>query len=365
MSNFNATRDEIVAAAQNFAESMNDQNAIEHHGIKGMRWGVRNTETLRKYGLLKGASKGRDAVKKTANAIAISLKAAGGTVKKASAATVASVKKTASAKASAVKNVAAKKVQAEADKRVKKKEAAKQEAEYRKELGMSKRQFEKLREKTLKSHDPSVIAKGMHTLTDAELKAKIQRLETEGKVAKMATVQKQDRAATRKAQFEAIKSSPVYDIINAPLKNAAQALIFESITKQGLKPILDQRVSTYAKKSKDKFDIKNKQGNAWKEYQQERTDKAVRDYERKLEKQQKRSEVRTEKKAAKYANELSKQRRREEKVHEVSVKLNRDINRYNRQNERYTRVLNQGKVRNAQASLDAQANDLVERFKAS
>lgn len=64
--------------------------------------------------------------------------------------------------------------------RVKKSKRA--EAKRKAEAAKLKRSQEKLRKQALESHDPEVVAKGMHLLTDEELGMKIKRLTEEHKV---------------------------------------------------------------------------------------------------------------------------------------------------------------------------------------
>lgn len=232
MSNVNATKLEIVAAAHNFAESMSDQNAVGHSGVKGMKWGVWNDETKRKYGLgAKTKAKftgGTDAAKSLLSRAASKI----------------------NAKVSAKKSAIASSVEA---KRQKKAELKAQ----RKELGMSRKDFDKLRETTLKSHDPRVIAKGMHTLTDDELKSKIKRLQEEDKIAKMATTREKSRHEINKTRNEALNANPIIsigkDVASGFLKDSVKELGFNTIVKKGVQPPLEQRVTYAADQAQKKF----------------------------------------------------------------------------------------------------------------
>ena len=147
---------------------------MEHHGTKGMKWGVWNAETRRKYlgGMRKAAG------------------AAASKVSKAAKAKVEDAKEQHKANAVAREEV----------------------RQQRKELGMTRKKYDKLRETTLKSHDPRVVARGMKTLTDKELDAKLERLRKEEQVSRMATDMTKRKSEASKARSEAIKANPLYGI---------------------------------------------------------------------------------------------------------------------------------------------------------
>lgn len=71
---------------------MNDQPIyLAHHGVKGMHWGVWNSETARKYGAGAGRAVGKTAkgvARATGRAVAVTLKKTGSAVYKAGSATV-------------------------------------------------------------------------------------------------------------------------------------------------------------------------------------------------------------------------------------------------------------------------------------
>lgn len=229
MSNIDATREEIVAAAHSFAESMNDQNAIEHHGTKGMKWGVWNDETKRKYGI----------------GVRTKAKFAGG----AEAAKV-------------VLSRAAAKINAKAETRKAARASAKaarkqQQAELkaqRKELGMTRKEFDKLRDTTLKSHDPKVIARGMHTLTDEELKNKLRRLQEEDKITKLSYSKQKQEYEVKAARNKAISNNPIVsigqDVAKGFLTDTVNELGYNTIVKKGIQPVLERKVERAAKEAK-------------------------------------------------------------------------------------------------------------------
>ena len=167
-------------------------DSLEHYGKRGMKWGVWNAETRARYlGMPKRAGK---ALQKTLSSAK------------------SSVEKGASAVATKAKMKVSK---AYSDKKQKREEHAlrnKELAEQRKELGMTRAQYNDLREKTLRSHDPSVVERGMRTLTDKELNAKIDRLQREAVISKMASDQATRAHNEHKARSEAIKANPLYGI---------------------------------------------------------------------------------------------------------------------------------------------------------
>lgn len=170
----------------------NQEEYLEHYGKRGMKWGVWNAETRARYiGMPRRAGK----------ALQQTVKSASSTVAKGAKA----VKSKAGAK---ISETSSKRKQAKAEKKAEKEEIAKQ----REELGMTRTKYEALRSQTLKSHDPRVVERGMHTLTDKELNAKIDRLKREETISKMAADQATRRHQENKARSEAIQSNPVYKI---------------------------------------------------------------------------------------------------------------------------------------------------------
>lgn len=138
---------------------------LAHYGVPGMKWGVRNAETLARYA--------RDA---------------GGRMRK----------KMASVAGEAFQNLKVKRANRKEAKRL-----AKEAGTSRK----ARREFVKLRKETLRAHDPDKVAKGMHTLTDMELDTKIKRLEAEEKVRKLAKTKKDNAidTATKQENYKKAK----------------------------------------------------------------------------------------------------------------------------------------------------------------
>ena len=167
------------------SDDLLNSTPLEHHGTKGMKWGVWNAETRDKY--LVGAAR-----------------------KISSAKTALS--KSAAKKVSEMKSSHSAKKTARAEEKAAKKQNKADVAEQRKELGMSRARYNQLRETTLQSHDPKVVAKGMHTLTDMELDKKLDRLKKEDQIARLSSEQATRKHQEHKARSEAIKANPLYSI---------------------------------------------------------------------------------------------------------------------------------------------------------
>lgn len=225
MGSRNEARGEILAATEKFVESMNDPTALVHYGTKGMKWGVWNDDTKRKYGIG-------------------SMKNAAGDVKSKLASAVSS----ATAKISANRTA---KRQARIERSTAKRQQKAILKAQRKELGMKKKDFDKLRETTLKSHDPRVIAKGMHTLTDDELKTKIKRLQEEDKIAKMASNQQKQHYEALGKKYEALSKNPLVEVgkgaVSSFVNSAVSELGVNLVIKQLAKPVMEQQIKQYAK----------------------------------------------------------------------------------------------------------------------
>lgn len=163
------------------------EDYLEHYGVKGMHWGVWNAETAARYSHV--AKRG--------------LKASG----------QAAVRGAKAVKKAVGNHMAVKKVE-----RAAKKQRAHDRAKQRRELGMDPYKYAKLRNRTLKSHDPEVVMRGMHTLTDDELEEKIKRLQREDVVAKLASSRAQDRHRVNQARSQAISANPAYRLGEAYVK---------------------------------------------------------------------------------------------------------------------------------------------------
>ena len=155
------------------------EDYLEHYGVKGMKWGVWNAETRARYSHV--AKRG--------------LKASG----------QAAIRGAKAVKAATKNHMAVNKV-----KRAAKRQRAHDRRKQRRELGMDPYKYAKLRNRTLKSHDPEVVMRGMHTLTDEELETKINRLQREDVVAKLAANRARERHQVNQARNQALAANPVY-----------------------------------------------------------------------------------------------------------------------------------------------------------
>ena len=184
------------------SDDLLNSTPLEHHGTKGMKWGVWNAETRAKY--------------------------LGGAARKISSAKTA-VAKSAAKKVSEMKSSHSAKKAAKAEEKAAKKQSKADVAEQRKELGMSRARYNQLRETTLKSHDPKVVAKGMHTLTDMELDKKLDRLKKEDQIARLSSEQATRKHQEHKARSEAIKANPLYsvgmNVAGRAIKNVTKGVV--------------------------------------------------------------------------------------------------------------------------------------------
>lgn len=195
---------------QLISDDLLNSSQLAHHGVKGMKWGVWNAETRAKYigGSGRKLSKG---------------------VKQRSSSASDAVARFAKKKLSELKSSHDEKKKAKADERAAKKKNKQDIVQQRKDLGMSKAQYNKLRETTLKSHDPKVVARGMHTLTDMELDAKLNRLKKEDQIARLSSEQQTRKHQEHKARSEAIKANPIYtigmNVAGRAIKNISKGLV--------------------------------------------------------------------------------------------------------------------------------------------
>lgn len=149
---------------------------LAHYGVLGMKWGVRNAETMRKYA---GGSR-RAKPKKIASRV---LTATGNVVRTGAGKVVSKV--------------------SDANQQRKEVKALAKDVDTTRR-GM--REFKKLRTQTLRAHDPELVEKGMHTLTDSELNLKLARLNTEKQVRDLATAKRNNALETQRKAEEAIKA---------------------------------------------------------------------------------------------------------------------------------------------------------------
>ena len=159
---------------------------LAHYGVPRMKWGVRNAETLRKY----AGPKGRTSKSKK-ETIRSRIGSVGSTLK--------------------TKAVSSARTRIENRRQVNRLYKENSTEKGRKE-------FDRLRKKTLRSHDPSVIERGMHTLTDSELDIKIERLNKEQKVRDLVQSNKASNADLRVKQENAKKAAREAKAASLPAK---------------------------------------------------------------------------------------------------------------------------------------------------
>lgn len=227
-----------------------DEYFLEHYGVPKMRWGVWNAETARKY----AGRFGRTLKAKRSTKTDKDLKARiGGKVSEKASKTVDAIKE--------------------------KRQAAKETKAVAKEQGIKRGQrkaFDTLRKETLRSHDPEAVAKGMHTLTDSELTAKITRLEQEKKVRDLANAKKQaslDNAKkaeeVRKAEKDRKASGMGAQLLkstyNATINYAGKKAVDTVFESAGIKTKGKKTDDKSAESTSDKGESVNKATSAGKE----------------------------------------------------------------------------------------------------
>lgn len=157
-----------------------NQNSLEHYGVPGMKWGVWNAETARK----RAGGSGRLGKAKRSVKTDKDLKARIG---------------------NKVSDVVSKPIKTALERRANAKQAKALAKEQGIKMGQRKA-FKQLRRETLRAHDPEAVERGMHTLTDSELTAKIARLEQEKRVRDMSNAKKQASLDNAKKSEEVQKA---------------------------------------------------------------------------------------------------------------------------------------------------------------
>lgn len=182
---------------------------LEHYGVKGMKWGVRNSDTLRKYSGPTGNSP---------------------------RAIVDKIKKNGPHPLASVKNQLIKRAKAAKESN----DLATQQVGNRFVNRKQYKAFMKTRQATLRAHDPDLVAKGMHTLTDSELTAKIARLEQEKKVRDLAEAK--SRTETNRAisaeNYKKAKNDTKASSIGAKLLTSTYNATVNYAGKQIVKHVL-------------------------------------------------------------------------------------------------------------------------------
>lgn len=194
-----------------------NEDFVSHAGVKGMHWGVWNEETRRKrmggtrHRTVKnaGSNVGRKLGPYASRAARLAGNVGRGVGKAASVAgkgTAKLAKKVGTAAAQKTKAAVKDFYNAQMEKRQQRKTTNELMDAQGIDSKRKREAFEKLRKQTLRSHDPAVVEKGVHTLTDSELSAKIKRLEAEQKVKGIAKKERDDRADSMKRLEEARKA---------------------------------------------------------------------------------------------------------------------------------------------------------------
>lgn len=191
---------------------MADEEFLAHYGVKGMRWGVIHKR------LKKAISSGASRVSKVLE------------------------KKRAKHKKLKKEKAKLKKQRAEAKRKSNEqnKELARANGYGTDPAGMKK--FNDVRRTTLTSHDPATIAKGMHTLTDSELKSKINRMKLESEV--MNIVEDRDKkaneAATRAANLAKARNEVKSSSIMGQIAKTSGTSIVTNAGKKATDKIFDE-----------------------------------------------------------------------------------------------------------------------------
>ena len=204
------------------------EDILSHHGVKDMHWGVWNDETKRKYGVL--GPKGR---KTNVDSPPIPKS---DSPKQAKPSLVERGKNAINQKRQAKQDAKEAERKRIADEEAAAIAASKRDSEIRSKYGMSANEYDKLRNVTLNSHDPVVVAKGMKLLSDDELTAKIQRLEQEGRIKSLAETQKKQVSEARRAELQRKQQSLPYRLGESAAKTITGTVV-NNITKNTIGPI--------------------------------------------------------------------------------------------------------------------------------
>lgn len=189
-----------------------DAQYLCHYGVIGMKWGVRNAETLRKY---RSGNGGQVSKKKSSS---------GGSRFERVSKSVGRGLKDAGSRALGVPKAVFRKA---ADQRAKRKQIDKLMDDAGARKKRQKEAFERAREQTLSSHDPETVFKGAYTLTDEELGLKIARLKKEGELLDMASSRKQAAAKANTEAQNALRAKRQAD--EASLKGRIQSAAIDAV----------------------------------------------------------------------------------------------------------------------------------------
>lgn len=224
-----------------------EEEYLDHSGVKGMKWGVWNAETRKKYA--GGSGRGR---KGSASGFDKIRAAAGRGASKAGAAVASGAKKAG--------GYAVKSAKSALDAKLEKRRTEAKVNQMMDAAGLKKKrqreEFLRTRQRTLASHDPDVVFKGAHTLTDSELEAKIKRINQEGKLLETASNRKKAAAGAEEAAQRAAEAREraKQQTLGGRIASAAISTVSESVKDAGRQTVA-RTLDIYMpkpEKSKDK-----------------------------------------------------------------------------------------------------------------
>ena len=213
----------------NTFEEIKMEDALAHYGTKGMKWGVWNDETRRKYlgGKITNKIREKYQAKKDEKARAVE------------------------AEKLSQEEAAAKQA-----------ERAAKEKEVMDKYGVPLERYEALRKVALQSNDPRVVAKGMQFLTDEELNAKLTRMEKEAQVKKLDSSNRKNASEARRAELEARQKTIPYRIgklaVESVRDNYVNPIIKEGkdATVKAVRRTVDKAAKSVDRQVKEQIDAK-------------------------------------------------------------------------------------------------------------
>lgn len=262
-------------------EEFDVDDFLEHHGTLGMKWGVWNSETAARY-LGKAGNYAKRAISRAATKQKEKLDAARAKQKEASE----------------------KRKNERQEASIRKQEQKQFDKQTRKTYHLSAKEYNRLRETTLNSNDPSVVRKGMHLLTDKELDDKISRLEREAKIVRLATDKEKADAKVKQERREARQKTLGYKVAKE-----AGTLTINTLNKNVLDPGTKELFKRLSAEGEMAYAKRKKAAERSAEREEKGQERADRKAEEKVRRYQERAE---EKEASKLAKERINQMRKEE-----------------------------------------------------
>lgn len=194
---------------------------LAHHGVLGMKWGVRNAETLRKYARSFGNRFKKDTEKKPGSG----KDAVGGVIDKFG--------RNASKKVQGVGKKVSRKISESRRERRTEKSRAEKAGMTPKEYRKTAETNEELRRKALSSNNPKDVVSGLHTMTDQEVQDKLRRLVNEQKIKEISS----EQAKTAKELVKETVKKAATDRILKPLVNDAADMAKDALKKRIFKEV--------------------------------------------------------------------------------------------------------------------------------